>query len=204
VTAILSDLDGVLVDSTPAVVRTWIAWGERYGFDGGAVVEANHGRPARAVLAETLPAGADLDAEAAAFEAAEVADTEGVVALPGAAEVLAAPVVAIVTSCTLRLARARLAAAGLQEPAVLVTADMVEHGKPAPDAYLLAAERLGVAPAGCIVLEDAPAGVEAGRAAGMAVWAVATTHAPDALAAADRVAADLREHVAALDLPRAA
>ena len=88
-------------------------------------------------------------------------------------------VVAIATSCALPLARARLAAAGLAAPAVLVTADQVARGKPAPDPYLLAAERLGVDPADCLVLEDAPAGVAAGRAAGMTVWAVATTHEPE-------------------------
>jgi sugar-phosphatase len=194
VRAILSDLDGVLVDSTAAVERTWAAWGERLGVDGRAVVAANHGRPARDVLAELLPPDADVDAEAAAFEDAEVADTNGVVALPGAADVLAAPGVAIVTSCTLRLARARLEAAGLDEPEVLVTSDMVARGKPAPDPYLLAAERLGVEPSACVVLEDAPAGVAAGRAAGMTVWAVSTTHAPGDLRAAHRVARDLRDY----------
>jgi sugar-phosphatase len=85
---------------------------------------------------------------------------------------------------------------------VLVTADQVEHGKPAPDPYLLAAERLGVDPAACLVLEDAPAGIAAGRAAGMTVWAVTTTHAPDALdgAGAARIAGGLPEHLAALRL----
>jgi mannitol-1-/sugar-/sorbitol-6-phosphatase len=204
VRAVLSDLDGVLVDSTAAVVRSWEAWGARHGLDGRAIVEGNHGRPARAVIAELLPAGGDVDAEAAALEDAEVADTAGVVAMPGAAEVLAGPVVAIVTSCTLRLARARLAAAGLPEPAVLVGADAVARGKPAPDPYLLAAKRLGTAPADCVVLEDAPAGVAAGRAAGMTVWAVATTHAPEALRDADRIAPDLRAHLAALPRRRAA
>jgi sugar-phosphatase len=186
-------MDGVLVDSRAAVVRSWAVWGERHGLDGEAIVEANHGRPAAAVVAEVLPAGADADAEADRLEDIEVEDTDGVVALPGAADVLALPVVAVVTSCTLRLARARLGAAGLPEPAVLVTADMVARGKPAPDPYLLAAERLGVDPADCVVLEDAPAGIAAGRAAGMAVWAVATTHEPAELRGADRIAAGLPE-----------
>jgi sugar-phosphatase len=203
VIAVLSDMDGVLVDSTPAVVRTWEVWGERLGVDGRAVAEANHGVPARDVLAPLVPADR-LDAEVAAFEEAEVTDTRGVVTMPGATDVLALPVVAIVTSCTLRLARARLAAAGLPEPAVLVTADMVERGKPAPDPYLLGAQRLGVAAEDCIVLEDAPAGIAAGRAAGMTVWAVSTTHAPAALGAAHRIAAGLPEHLAALAARRAA
>ncbi len=195
-TAFLSDLDGVLVDSAASLERTWDRWGRRFGADGRAIVAANHGRPAREVLAQFV-SGAELDAAAAAFEDDEVNDTEGIVPLPGAAEVLALPVVAVVTSCTRRLALARLAAAGLPEPAVLVTADMVARGKPAPDPYLLGAERLGVDPADCIVLVDAPAGIAAGRAAGMTVWAVATTHAPEQLSAADRVAAALPEHLAA-------
>jgi mannitol-1-/sugar-/sorbitol-6-phosphatase len=202
-TVVLSDLDGVLVDSTPAVVRTWERWGRRLGIDGAAVVAANHGRPARDVLAQFF-AGEELDAETAAFEDAEVQDTAGVVPMPGARAVLALPAVAIVTSCTVRLARARLAAAGLQEPAVLVGADMVARGKPAPDPYLLGAALLGADQASCVVLEDAPAGIAAGRAAGMTVWAVATTHERGALGAAHRVADGLPEHLAALRERRAA
>jgi len=116
--------------------------------------------------------------------------------------VLALPLgrIAIATSCTAPLARARLTAAGLPVPGVLVTSDQVERGKPAPDPYLLAAERLGVDPAACLVLEDAPAGIESARAAGMTVWAVTTTHAADALHAAARVGQGLPEHLAALRL----
>ncbi len=191
----LSDLDGVLVDSTAALERTWVRWGRRFGADGRAIVAANHGRPARDVLGQFV-SGAELDAACAAFEDDEVTDTDGIVALPGAAEVLRLPVVAIVTSCTRRLALARLRAAGLPEPAVLVSADMVARGKPAPDPYLLGAELLGADPADCVVLEDAPAGIAAGRAAGMTVWAVATTHAPEQLSGAHRVAAALPEHLA--------
>jgi len=192
---VLSDLDGVLVDSTAALERTWVRWGRRFGADGRAIVAANHGRPARDVLGQFV-SGAELDAACAAFEDDEVTDTGGIVALPGAAEVLRLPVVAIVTSCTRRLALARLRAAGLPEPAVLVSADMVARGKPAPDPYLLGAELLGADPAECVVLEDAPAGITAGRAAGMTVWAVATTHAPEQLSGAHRVAAALPEHLA--------
>jgi mannitol-1-/sugar-/sorbitol-6-phosphatase len=202
-TVVLSDLDGVLIDSTEAIVRTWERWGRRLGLDARAVVDANHGRPARDVLAQFF-APEEVDAEAAAFEEAESTDTEGVVAMPGADAVLALPSVAIVTSCTVRLARARLAAAGLPEPAVLVTSDLTARGKPAPDPYLLGAERMGVDPADCIVLEDAPAGIAAGRAAGMTVWAVATTHDPGELAAADRVADRLLDHLPALRGRRAA
>jgi beta-phosphoglucomutase-like phosphatase (HAD superfamily)/predicted MFS family arabinose efflux permease len=196
-TAVISDLDGVLIDSSAPTVRSWRAWGERHGLDGEAIQAGNHGRPARAVIAEHV-APAQLDEEAALLAHAETTDTDGVVAYPGACDVLALPRVAIATSCAAPLARARLAAAGLPVPDVLVTADQVEHGKPAPDPYLLAAERLGVDPAACVVLEDAPAGIAAGRAAGMTVWAVTTTHGIDALGGAARVAGGLPEHLAAL------
>jgi mannitol-1-/sugar-/sorbitol-6-phosphatase len=119
-------------------------------------------------------------------------------AYAGAAAVLDLPVVAIATSCMLSLAHARLRAAGLRVPGVLVSSDQVARGKPAPDSFLLAAERLGADPAACLVLEDAPSGVAAGRAAGMTVWAVTTTHAAGELTAADRVADGLPELLAAL------
>jgi mannitol-1-/sugar-/sorbitol-6-phosphatase len=188
--AVLSDLDGVLVDSAAATSRAWARWGERRGVDGAAIQAANHGRPARDILAEYVSL-AELDDEAAFLQNAEVTDTDGVFAFPGAAEVLALPVVAIVTSCTLPLAHARLAAAGLPVPDVLVSSDQIDRGKPAPDAYLRAAERLGTDPAGCLVLEDAPSGIAAGRAAGMTVWAVETTHAPEELGGAQRIAPGL-------------
>jgi sugar-phosphatase len=195
--AVISDLDSVLVDSAAATSRAWAAWGARHGLDGAAVQALNHGRPAREVLAEHVGAEA-LDAEAEFLLAAEVSDTDGVVAFAGAAAVLALPVVAIATSCTLPLAIARLRAAGLPAPGVLVTADQVARGKPAPDPYLLAAERLGADPAACLVLEDAPSGIAAGRAAGMTVWAVTTTHEPAELGGAHRIAAGLPELLAAL------
>jgi sugar-phosphatase len=185
--AVISDLDGVLVDSVAATARAWIIWGARHGLDGAAIQAANHGRPSRAVVADHV-APELVDREAAFVLDAEVSDTRDVHAFPGAAGVLELPVVAIATSCELPLAHARIAAAGLRVPDVLVTADQVARGKPAPDPYLLAAERLGVDPAGCLVLEDAPSGVAAGRAAGMTVWAVATTHPPAELGAAHRIA----------------
>ncbi len=190
--AVISDLDGVLVDSSAAVSRAWARWGKRHSIDGAAIQAANHGRPSRAVVAEHV-APELVDAEAAWVLEAEIGDTEGVVGYPGAAAVLALPVVAIATSCEAPLARVRLAAAGLAAPDVLVSSDHVAHGKPAPDPYLLAAERLGVDPAQCLVLEDAPSGIAAGRAAGMTVWAVTTTHAAGELAAAHRIAAGLPE-----------
>jgi sugar-phosphatase len=200
--AVISDLDGVLVDSMAATSRAWGRWGARHGLDGAAIQAANHGRPSRDVVADHVPADA-VEAEAGFVLDAEVSDTRGVVALPGAAGVLALPVVAIATSCEAPLARARLAAAGLPAPDVLVTADQVARGKPAPDAYRLAAERLGADPAGCLVLEDAPSGVAAGRAAGMTVWAVTTTHAAAELTAAHAVHPGLREVLEALAQPAA-
>jgi sugar-phosphatase len=195
--AVISDLDGVLVDSRAATRRAWAVWGERLGLDGAAIQAANHGRPARDVVAEHV-APELVDAEDALLLDIEVTDTRGVVAFAGAAGVLALPRVAICTSCTMPLARARLRAAGLREPDVLVTADQVARGKPAPDPYLLAASRLGVEPADCLVLEDAPSGIASGVAAGMTVWAVTTTHAAAELDGATYVAAGLPELLAAL------
>ena len=190
--AVISDLDGVLVWSMPATSRAWAAWGRRHGIDGAAIQAANHGRPARALIAEHV-APEHVEADTEFLLEAEVTDTRDVVALPGADGVLALPVVAIATSCVAPLARARIAAAGLRAPEVVVTADQVARGKPAPDPYLLAAERLGVDPGECVVLEDAPAGVAAGKAAGMAVWAVTNTHAAADLSAADVIAGGLPE-----------
>jgi sugar-phosphatase len=192
--AVISDLDGTLVDSMAPTARAWARWGARHGLDGAALQAANHGRPARDVLAEMFPA-AELEAEAAWLLDAEVADTDGVVALPGAAGVLDLPTVGIATSCFAPLAVARIGAAGLRIPDVLVTGDETARGKPSPEPFLLAAERLRVDPADCLVLEDAPAGVAAARAAGMTVWAVTTTHAAAELDGAERIA----EHVG--DLP---
>jgi sugar-phosphatase len=196
--AVISDLDGVLVDSAAATSRAWAAWAARHDLDGVAIQAANHGRPARDVVAEHVRAES-VDAEAAVLLDFELTDTEGVVAFAGAADVLALPEVAISTSCTLPLAQARLRAAGLPVPGVLVTADQVARGKPAPDPYLVAAERLGADPVDCLVLEDAPSGIAAGRAAGMTVWAVTTTHAAADLGGAHRIAAGLPELLASLE-----
>jgi len=182
--AVLFDLDGTLIDSTPSVDRSWRRWARARGVD-RASFEVRHGVPARQILAAFLPA-TELDAAVAELEALEVSDAEGIVVLPGALAALAALPpgrAAIATSCTLPLARARIAATGLPAPAVVVTADQVPIGKPDPAPYLLAADRLGVDPAACLVVEDAPAGLEAGSAAGCATLAVATTHRAGELAA---------------------
>jgi len=189
--AILCDLDGVLVDSGDAVEAVWRDWAVDQGLEPDDVVRSMHGVPSREVIASVAP---HLDAAAEAERVDALHAATGGSALPGAAELLAgAPpeALAVVTSCGSALAAARLRSAGLPEPAILVTADAVRRGKPAPDAYLVAAQALGAEPGGCVVIEDAPAGVRAGRAAGMTVWAVTTTHAEDELEAADRTAADL-------------
>lgn len=196
--AVISDLDGVLVDSVAATSRAWARWGERHGLDGAAIQASNHGRPARELVAEHVAPEA-VDDGAAFVQQAEIEDTEGVVALPGAARVLALPVVAVATSCARPLALARLRAAGLEPPKVLITSDRIARGKPAPDVFELAAAELGVDPVGCVVLEDAPAGVAAARAARMTVWAVLTTSRCDELADADRLAAGLPDLLAGLE-----
>jgi sugar-phosphatase len=192
--ALLSDLDGVLVDSTGSVERAWRRWAEANGIVYADIARRLHGVPSRQTIAAVAP---QLDAahEAAMLDAVQADDLEGVVALPGAAELLGdlyGSPVGIVTSCDRRLAHARLSAAGIAAPPVLVTSDQVERGKPDPEAYLLGAERIGRDPGDCVVIEDAPAGIAAGKAAGMRVVAVLTTHAADELRQADAVVADLR------------
>ena len=190
VAAILFDCDGVLVDSAASVERAWRGWATERGLDGDDVMAIAHGRRTEDTLRE-LGFTADLAAEVDRVEGAEIADTSDVTAFPGAAAALATlppEAWAVVTSGTRGLATARLAAAGLPLPAVLVTADDVAAGKPDPEGYLEAARRLGVPPADCLVLEDAPAGVQAALAAGMRVVALPTTHTADELAAATLVA----------------
>jgi sugar-phosphatase len=177
-TAILSDLDGVLVDSHASIMRAWRWWGAAHGVESEAIEGVQHGRPSGEVIAALAPR-LDAVAESRAIDLRQADDVDGVIALPGAHDLFAGTdPVAIVTSCTVPLATARLRAAGLAVPEVLVTPERLSRGKPDPEGYLLAARELGAAPADCIVLEDAPAGVEAGRAAGMHVVGITTTHDP--------------------------
>ena len=174
---VLFDMDGVLVDSTAAVARVWTIWARKHGLDPEMVVKIAHGRPSITTIRELLPHG-NHEAEDREVERLEIEDVEGIVALPGAAELLRtlpATRYAIVTSATRPLAEVRLRAAGLPTPERLVTARDVQRGKPHPDPYLRGAQLLGVPPAECVVIEDAPSGVRAGKAAGARVVALRTT-----------------------------
>jgi len=175
--ALLFDMDGVLVDSTAAVARVWSVWARKHGLDPETVVRIAHGRPSISTIRELLPR-ADHEAEDREVERLEIEDVEGIVALPGAEELLRVVPsnrYAIVTSATRPLAEVRLRAAGLPVPQNLVTARDVPRGKPHPDPYLMGARILGVPPAECVVIEDAPSGIRAGKAAGSRVVALRTT-----------------------------
>jgi sugar-phosphatase len=175
--AVLFDLDGVLVDSTPAVARVWTGWALEHGMDPQDTVRRAHGRPSMTTIRELLP-DADHDAENREVERRELADVDGVVPLPGALcllETLPPDRWAIATSCTRPLAHVRIRAGGLPQPKHLITADDVARGKPAPDPYLKAAASLGFRPQDCIVVEDAPAGIRAGKSSGARVLALRTT-----------------------------
>jgi len=188
--AVLFDLDGVLIDSTESFHRHWLSWADRHGLDGEATFEIGHGLRTADHIRLVAP-DLDADLEARRFEELEVEDTEGIRAYPGARELLAtlpANCWAVVTSSIDLLAKARLRAGGLPVPEVLVSADDVTKGKPHPEGYLLASKLLGVPARDTVVIEDSPAGVGAGLAAGAIVVAVPTTHAPDQLAEAAFVA----------------
>jgi sugar-phosphatase len=189
--ALLVDLDGTLVDSTAPVRRAWNAFAARHGLDPEHVHHFAQGRPSRESVRLLAP-HVDAAAETDALERAELGDTDGIVALPGAGDLLSgARRLAIVTSCSRALATVRLRAAGLPVPPMLVSADDVTRGKPDPTCYLLGARRLDVDPGRCLVLEDAPAGISAGRAAGARVLALRTTHSDDDLRQADAIIDDL-------------
>jgi sugar-phosphatase len=196
--AVLFDLDGVLVDSTGVVEAVWRDWATDRGLDGNELMRVAHGRPAKEIVARYAP-HLSADKEVGLLEEREAADMSALVAIAGARELvrsLPPGSWAVVTSGTAPLATSRLEGIGLAPPAVLVTADDVSRGKPDPEAYLRAADALQVVPADCVVIEDAPAGVEAGIAAGMRVIAVTTTFAAADLARAHAIVATL-EQVAA-------
>jgi sugar-phosphatase len=191
--ALLFDLDGVLVDSRAVVERTWRHWAQRHDLDPTNLLRVAHGRRTRETLQAVVP-HLDLASEVAWLDAAELADVDGLVAVTGALRLLSAlpaSAWAVVTSGGRTLAQRRLAAAGVPIPSVLVASEDVTLGKPAPEGYQLAAKRLGCGPESCVVFEDAPPGVAAGRAAGARVVAVTTTHSAHQLQEADVVITNL-------------
>ncbi|HEY6968898.1 MAG TPA: HAD-IA family hydrolase [Candidatus Angelobacter sp.] len=191
--AILFDLDGVLVDSTQAVERVWRKWAREHNLDAEVVLAHAHGRRTIETVRIVAPQ-LDAEKENLKIENMEINDKEGIVAVPGAAELLRSlppDRFIIATSATRALAAARLRYAGLPVPERIVTADDVAKGKPSPEPYLRAAALLGFAPANCLVFEDTPAGIESGKAAGMRVIAMETTYPAKELASAGAVLSSL-------------
>jgi len=190
---LLFDMDGVLISSLGSVERSWQTWAEGHGIDVGETIKTAHGMRAIETVRVLRP-DADHTAELKVIEDLEIGDTEGLEVLEGVASILQSlpqKFWTIVTSATERLARSRLAFAGIPVPQHIITADVVTHGKPHPEPYLRGAKILGLAPADCIVIEDSTSGAKAGQAAGCKVLATTFSHTVDQLAAADWVVESL-------------
>lgn len=193
--AILFDLDGVLIDSTRSVARQWTLWGQDHGIDPGRVLSIAHGRRAIEVIRLIAP-HLDAASEVVKLEKREAHDTEGVDTMPGAIELLTSIPPerwGIVTSGTRYLAIERLRLGKLPLPRVLVSADDVVNGKPHPEPYLKGAQLLGVPPANCLVVEDAPNGIQAAHAAGMRVIGITSTYGEKELASSDALVKELSQ-----------
>ncbi|HEY3989510.1 MAG TPA: HAD family hydrolase [Acidobacteriaceae bacterium] len=200
VRGILFDMDGVLISSTGADERCWLQWAKHHGMEGTFSLQSTHGRRALDTLRAIRP---DLDPviEQRRLEDYDAEDHSGLIILPGVEKLLAslpADRWTIVTSATVRLLEGRLGYAKLPMPAVLVSADKVANGKPHPEPYRTGAKLLGFAPADCLVIEDSPAGVVSGKAAGSKVLAVLSSHSQSELAGADWFVASLEQVSAAL------
>jgi mannitol-1-/sugar-/sorbitol-6-phosphatase len=193
--AILFDLDGVLVDSTGSVTRQWKRWAQENNIDPQKVVEIAHGVRTIEIVRKLAP-HLDAEAEVVRLEKREADDHEGVAVMPGAAELIKAIPEGrwcVVTSGTRHLATSRLKLASLPTPQILVSADDVSKGKPDPEPYLMGAKLLGMKPAECLVIEDAPAGIRAAHAGGMKAIAITSTYPTSALQEADAVVQKLAQ-----------
>ncbi|MGC1645657.1 MAG: HAD family hydrolase [Candidatus Sulfotelmatobacter sp.] len=187
--AILFDLDGVLVDSTRAVDREWREWAAKKGVDGDAIMAIAHGVRTVEVIRRVAP-HLDAEAEAAAIENHEAGDQRGVTVMPGSVDLVRSIPDGrwgVVTSGSRLLATNRLRHCGLPVPEALVTSDDVARGKPDPEPYLKGATLLGFSPADCVVIEDAPAGIQSARAAGTKVVGITSTYGSAALEQANAV-----------------
>ncbi len=192
--AILFDLDGVLVDSTTRVAETWERWARKHQLDPARVIAAAHGRRTIETVKLVAPHLAATE-EVATLEASEASNTEGVFEVPGARELLQGLPLdawAIVTSGIRAVATLRIRHTHLPMPKVLVCAEDIQRGKPDPEGYLTAAERLGVDPANCVVIEDTPPGLEAAHAGGMRSIGICGTYEAEALSMADHTIPHLR------------
>ena len=177
------------MDSTRSVDREWREWAARKGVDGDAIMAIAHGVRTVEVIRTVAPR-LDAEGEAWEIEHREAGTQDGVVVMPGALALvrsIPAGQWGVVTSGSRALATARLQYCGLPVPEVLVTSDDVKQGKPHPEPYLKGAERIGIAPAECVVIEDAPAGIQSARASGMKVIGLASTYTPAKLKEADAV-----------------
>lgn len=193
--AILFDLDGVLVDSTRSVDRFWRVWAKENGLDPDTAVNVAHGRRTVETVRILMP-HLNAEVEAVKLERLEAHSTEDVTVMPGAADLVASlprDRWCVVTSGTKYLATRRLAAGKLPVPDVLVTADDVQNGKPHPEPYLRGAQLLGIDPRDGLVVEDAPAGIDAAHAAGMNVIGLASTYKPEELSEADAIISTLSD-----------
>jgi mannitol-1-/sugar-/sorbitol-6-phosphatase len=195
----LFDMDGVLVNSTGSDERCWLRWAQLHGMEGSFSLHSTHGRRAVDTIRALRP---DLDpyVELRRLEDFDAEDPSGSSALPGATALLAALPArswAIVTSAPVRLAKTRLQFAGIGLPHNFVTADDVFRGKPDPEPYELGARKLGLETSECLVIEDSPAGIKAGKAAGCKTLAVLSSHPIDALVEADWIVPSL-DHVFAI------
>jgi sugar-phosphatase len=197
---LLFDLDGTLVDSGAVVDRSWEQWCNKNGLDFAEVAKVLHGRPARETVRMFLPDASEevIEREFQWLVETESSDVDGVVALPGSIEFirraneLNVPW-AIVTSGTFPVATTRIKASGIPEPTILITPESVKRGKPHPDPFLLGAEKLGLDAETCIVFEDAPAGLNAGKAAQAMTVAIMSRYSEMELPPADIYVSSLAE-----------